>query len=81
MADTRAEAERLAGPYLLRRRTDVGAEGYSAFGTPEGVRRLIDEYVEAGATKFVARPACPPELMAQQLAILGREVVPAYHGD
>ena len=80
VADTRAEAERLASPYLLRRRTDVGAEGYSAFGTPEAVRRLIDEYVSAGATKFVARPACPPELMAEQLAVLGREVVPAYHG-
>ena len=79
VASTREEALRLAEPYLLRRRTDVGPEGYSAFGPPDEVRKLIDEYVEAGATKFVARPACPPELMSEQLDILGREVVPAYH--
>ena len=80
VAPTRAEARRLAEPHVLRQRTDVGPEGYSAFGTPEDVRGLIDKYVEAGATKFVARPACPPELMSEQLAVLGREVVPAYHG-
>ena len=79
IADTKEEAERLAAPYLLRRRSDVDVAELAAFGTPDVVAGLIDRYVEAGATKFVARPACPPELMAQQLDVLGREVVPAYH--
>ena len=78
-ASSRKEAEQLAEPYILRRRTDVDSRGFSALGPPEDVIGLIDSYINAGATKFVARPACPPELMQEQLEILGREVVPRYH--
>ena len=78
-ADSREEAERLAEPYLLRRRTDVDYRTLSAFGTPEDAVELIDRYIDAGATKFAVRPACPPELMMEQLQVLGREVVPRYH--
>ena len=69
----------MAEPYLLRRRTDVDYNEFSAFGPPDAVMGLIDRYIEAGATKFVARPACPPEHMQRQLEILGREIVPRYH--
>ena len=79
IADTREEAERIAAPYLLRRRSDVDIGELAAFGTPDQVSGLIDRFVQAGATKFVARPLCPPELMTQQLEVLAREVVPAYH--
>lgn len=79
IADTTEEAERIAAPYLLRRRSDVDVGEMAGFGTPDQVSELIDRFVEAGATKFVARPACPPELMTQQLELLGREIVPAYH--
>jgi hypothetical protein len=65
---------------LLRRRTDVDHSALSAFGTPEDLRRLIDRFIEAGVTKFAVRPACPPELMLDQLKMLGWEVIPAYHG-
>ena len=78
-ASNREDAERLAEPYILRRRTDVDYLTFSALGTPEDVIRTIDRYIDAGATKFVARPACPPELMQEQLETLGREVVPIYH--
>ena len=80
MADSRREAAQLAEPYMLRRRTDVDYGALSAFGTAEDVAELLDRYIEAGTTKFVARPACPPELMGEQLERLGREVVPRYHG-
>lgn len=73
------EAERIAAPYMLRRRTDAHWRDFSAFGTPDDVARKIDEFIQAGATKFVSRPACPPEMMQQQLEILGREIVPRYH--
>ena len=78
-ADTPEEGERLAEPYMLRRREDAHWREFSAFGTPEMVREVIDSYIEAGAGKFVVRPACPPELVQEQLEILGREVVPHYH--
>jgi alkanesulfonate monooxygenase SsuD/methylene tetrahydromethanopterin reductase-like flavin-dependent oxidoreductase (luciferase family) len=64
---------------MLRRRTDVDYEAFSAFGAADDVADLIDRYVEGGATKFVARPACPPEKMMEQLELLGREVAPRYH--
>ena len=79
IADTAEEAERIAAPYMLRRREDTHWREFSSFGKPEAVRALIDEYIAAGAQKFVMRPACPPEMMQQQLEILGREIVPRYH--
>ena len=60
IADSYDEARATAEPYMLRRRTDVDYDGFSAFGTVDRIRDLIDSYIDAGATKFVARPACPP---------------------
>ena len=79
IADTPGEAARLAGPHMLRRRADVPHEELSAFGPPDHVSRLIDRYISAGASKFVARPACPPSMMMDQLRLLAREVVGRYH--
>jgi probable F420-dependent oxidoreductase len=77
-ADSREKAEKLAAPYMLRRRTDVDYSTFSAFGSPEDFVELVERYVDAGAEKFVARPACPPELMPEQLDILGREIIVRY---
>lgn len=79
-ADTPEEGERMAEPYMARRREDKHWREFSAFGTPERVREVIDSYIEAGAEKFVIRPACAPEHIQEQLEILGKEVVPYYHG-
>ena len=79
LAGSRQEAEALAEPYMFRRRPDVDRHAFSALGTPEDIVELIDRYIDAGATKFVARPACPPELMREQMEVLAREVVPRYH--
>ena len=78
-ATSREEAEKLAKPYGLRHRPDVDNRSICAFGSPEDAIELIEKYVDAGATKFVARPACPPDMVHEQLEILGREVVPHYH--
>ena len=80
IADTPEAAREQAAPYMIRRRADVDYDAFSAFGSPDDVAALIDRYIEGGATKFVARPACPPEQMMAQLELLGREVVPRYHG-
>ncbi len=79
IADTAEEAAGLAAPHMLRRRSDVSYSEFSAFGPPDRVSALIDRYIEAGATKFVARPACPPSMMMDQLALLADEVVGRYH--
>ncbi len=80
IADTKEEAEKLAAPYMLRRRADIDYRAFSALGTADDVRRLLERYIDAGATKFVARPACPPAMMMEQLAALGSQVVAEYHG-
>ncbi|MGH7832112.1 MAG: LLM class flavin-dependent oxidoreductase [Candidatus Binatia bacterium] len=68
------EARSIAGP-ALRRRPDVLPEKYSALGRPEDVRRKLEEYVRAGATKFVMRPAGPRESLHEQVEILAGEVI------
>ncbi len=80
IADTPEEAAKQAAPYMLRRRTDVDYAEFSAFGTPDHVSQLMERYIDAGAPKIVVRPACAPELMMEQLELLGKEVVPHYHG-
>ncbi len=80
-ADSRAEAERLAEPYLIpgRGRTDVRPERLDGLGSVADVTALLDEFVGAGATKFVLRAACPPEMMGEHLRVLVDEVLPRYH--
>jgi probable F420-dependent oxidoreductase len=80
IADSREQAEEISEPYRFRRRTDVDYRAFSAFGTVADVADTIDRYIDAGATKFVGYPTCPPELMMEQLELLGREIVPRYHG-
>ena len=79
IADSREEAERIAEPYTLRRRTDVKLRELSAFGTARDVVEMLDRFIEPGSSKFVVRPACPPEMMMEQLELLGQEIVPIYH--
>ena len=69
------EAVQLAGRRLRRSRPDANVADICALGTPQHVRARLDEYVAAGVTKFVLRPACPPELWDQQLELLAREVI------
>jgi probable F420-dependent oxidoreductase len=70
------EALRIAGP-SIRRRQDIPPTDYSALGTPDPVRRKIQEYIAAGATKFVMRPYGPKETHVEQVRILAKEVIPA----
>lgn len=80
-ADSRAEAEHLAEPFQIRgrRRTDVPSGRLDALGPVEHATALLDEFIEAGASKFVLRAACPPEMMAGQLQALVDDVLPRYH--
>ena len=73
-----AEAARIARPYALRNRTDVDFAETSALGTVHDITAAIQRFIDAGASKFVARPACPPDAIHDQLKRLGTEVIPRF---
>jgi probable F420-dependent oxidoreductase len=71
---------RLAAPYLPRDRADEATlRATVAVGPPDAVATLIERYVAGGGTKFVLRPAGPPEEMLEQIAQLADTVIPAFH--
>ena len=73
-----AEAARIARPYALRNRHDVDFVETSALGTAQEITAAIQRFIDAGASKFVARPACPPAAIHDQLKRLGTEVIPRF---
>jgi alkanesulfonate monooxygenase SsuD/methylene tetrahydromethanopterin reductase-like flavin-dependent oxidoreductase (luciferase family) len=52
---------------------------FSAVGTTEHIAEMIQQYVDAGAAKFVVRPLCPGEESMAQLAMMGQEILPLFH--
>ena len=73
-----ARARATALPFVPRGRVDDATLARcTAFGPAALVLERLDEYVRAGASKFILRPMCPPERMLDQLAQLASEVVPA----
>ena len=78
-ADER-RARAAAEPYIPKGRVDDATlRVCTAFGPPDAVRAKLEEYVAAGASKFVLRPMGPPDRMLDQLARLAEEVVPDFH--
>ena len=73
-ADSSEQALEIAGR-SIRPRRDISIGDFTAFGKAADVRRKVENYIAAGATKFVMRPCGPFELWRQQLAILAREVI------
>lgn len=67
--------------YLLRRRQDVSIGELNFIGTPDQVKSRLNEYVDAGATKFVLTPACPPEELDSQLDLQAETLVKYFHSD
>jgi probable F420-dependent oxidoreductase len=75
-ADDREEALKIASP-SIRRRLDIAPSDYSVLGTPDQVRRRIQNYIDAGATKFVMRAAAPGKSLHAQVEMLAKEVIAA----
>ena len=74
-----AAAQALARPYIPPGRADAPTlAACTAFGPPALVRERLEEYVDAGGSKFVLRPMCPPERMLEQLERLAEDVVPDF---
>ena len=70
VAPSAEQARRVAAPYLLRRREDQPPEAFAALGTLSECQAVVERYVRAGASKFVLRPAAPPEAAEEQLEAL-----------
>ncbi len=59
----------------IRSRPDLSPLEFTALGTPGDVRQRIQEYINAGATKFVMRACGPFEGWREQTKILAQEVI------
>jgi probable F420-dependent oxidoreductase len=80
IADSEATAMALAQPYVPRGRVDEATmRQCTAFGPAERLIERVEEYVKAGASKFILRPLCPPDRMLEQLALVAERVCPEFH--
>jgi probable F420-dependent oxidoreductase len=79
ITDDSTALERVA-PTMLRLRPDASPVNYAAVGSAAHCRDLIRRFIDAGASKFVMRPLCPPAETDEQLDRLAEEVLPAFHG-
>ncbi len=70
------EALANAGSSVIRRK-DIPVSDYAALGTPDDVRRKLQNYIAVGATKFVMRPLGPKEAIPRQVEMLAKEIIPA----
>jgi probable F420-dependent oxidoreductase len=80
LADSEAAALAMAQPYIPRGRVDESTmRQCTAFGPAGRLLEKVEEYVKAGASKFILRPLCPPDRMLEQLALVAEHVCPEYH--
>jgi probable F420-dependent oxidoreductase len=80
IADSEANALALAQPYVPRGRVDEATmRQCTAFGPAERLIEKVEEYVKAGASKFILRPLSPPDRMLEQLALVAERVCPEFH--
>jgi alkanesulfonate monooxygenase SsuD/methylene tetrahydromethanopterin reductase-like flavin-dependent oxidoreductase (luciferase family) len=56
-------------------RQDIPPESYMALGSPLEIRKRVQSYIDAGASKFVMRPIGPGESWNGQVKLLSEEVI------
>lgn len=59
----------------IRPRAEIPVQDFTAFGTPDQVRAKVQDYVVAGATKFILRPCGPFDSWREQVELLAKEVI------
>jgi probable F420-dependent oxidoreductase len=59
----------------IRPRAEMPTSEFTAFGTAAEIRRKVQAYIAAGASKFIMRPCGPFEGWRDQTAILAHEVI------
>ena len=80
IADSADAARAMAAPFIPRGRVDEATMARcTAFGPAEVLADRLEEYVRAGASKFIVRPLCPADRMLDQLAAVAERVAPDFH--
>ncbi len=79
ISDDYEQAATKAHQFVTRHRPDAHFTEFTAVGTTEQVGELIQQYIDAGASKFAVRPLCAGEESMEQLEIMGQEVLPDFH--
>jgi probable F420-dependent oxidoreductase len=59
----------------VRPRAGMPTAEFTAFGTAAEIRRKVQAYIAAGASKFIMRPCGPFEGWQEQIEMLAREVI------
>jgi len=71
--------EKDVGPEYLEavraRRPNLSLEEYTALGGTEVLTRLMERYIEAGASKFVLYPLAEPRDWSRELGLLSEEIL------
>ena len=73
------EATIKANKFVTRQRPDVHFTEFTAVGPVDRIAEYIQQYIQAGASKFVMRPLCTGDETMEQLDILGEELLPHFH--
>ncbi len=80
VADSEDAALAMARPFIPRGRVDEATmRECTAFGPVGRLLEKVEQYVKAGASKFILRPLCTPERMLEQLGAVAEHVCPEYH--
>ena len=78
VSDDVKEATEKASRYVTRQRPDAHFTEFTAVGPVEKVAEYVQNYIDAGGSKFVMRPMCSAEETMEQLEILGEERLPMF---
>ncbi len=79
IASDARQAMAKAEPFVTRTRPDAPFTAFNAVGTTEQIAEMIQQYVDAGTSKFVVRPLCPGSESMAQLEMMGQEILPLFH--
>jgi probable F420-dependent oxidoreductase len=80
IADTEAAALAMAQPYIPRGRVDEATmRRCTAFGPVDRLIEKVEEYVKAGASKFILASLCPISLSAGPDPRMAEHVCPEFH--
>lgn len=80
IADSEDAAHTMAQSFIPRGRVDEPTmRQCTAFGPVGRLLEKIEEYVKAGASKFILRPLCAADRMLDQLGFVAEHVCSEYH--
>lgn len=79
IAPTVEQATANLPPALLKRRPDLPPSEIGAFGPPDVIADRLQQFVAAGATKFVLVHLSSPDELDEQLGLLSTEIIPRFH--